>query len=445
MLQHLTANEYTIRDTFSFVDELTNQPASGTVMASFDIEALFTNIPINETIDIILTSIFKHNITKYHNFSKSDFRQLLEFAVKQNFFIFNGVLYQQTDGVGMGVPLGPTFANIFLAYHERNWLKNAPSAIKPIHYRRYVDDCFMLFRDGSHVDAFLAYLNTCHRNMRFTAETEVGNNLSFLDVSVLREGNSFSTSVYRKKTFTGLFSHFESFIPDRYKFNLVMCLLDRGFKICSSFPNFAREINTLAIIFAKNGYPRNLFNKCARLFLNKSFGPINRIPSVAKLPYTVVLPYTGNHSNLVRNKLAKLLSRAYPFLQIKFIFKPQCRISSLFGFKDRIAPLLRSHVVYRFNCSGCSATYIGHSARHLTVRVGEHIGLSWRTNKRCKPLDTAVSEHLIVSNHQSAREDFEILGECQFVPDLKILESLAIYKFKPSLNRYETSTPLYLF
>ena len=41
--------------------------------------------------------------------------------------------------------LGPTLANIFLCYHESNWLKDCPKNFKPIYYKGYVDDIFVLF------------------------------------------------------------------------------------------------------------------------------------------------------------------------------------------------------------------------------------------------------------------------------------------------------------
>ena len=52
-------------------------------------------------------------------------------AVKDIIFLFNGKTYLQIDGVGMGNPLGPTFANLFLCFHENNWLQNCPLQFKP--------------------------------------------------------------------------------------------------------------------------------------------------------------------------------------------------------------------------------------------------------------------------------------------------------------------------
>ena len=46
----------------------------------------------------------------------------------------------------MVFPLGHTLANVFLCYHEKIWLQKCPSECKPVIYRRYVDDTFLLFR-----------------------------------------------------------------------------------------------------------------------------------------------------------------------------------------------------------------------------------------------------------------------------------------------------------
>ena len=51
MLGFLTTNEYTIKDSFTFVEELQNFVFKF-VMASFEIESPFTNVPLQETIDV---------------------------------------------------------------------------------------------------------------------------------------------------------------------------------------------------------------------------------------------------------------------------------------------------------------------------------------------------------------------------------------------------------
>ena len=110
-------------------------------MASFDVASLFTNIPVDETIDIISNHPFANSMC-FEGFERSQFTRLLSLSVKNCHFIFNGRIYQQIDGVAMGSPLGPLFANIFLSFHEKSWLYNCPSSFKPLMYRRYADDCF---------------------------------------------------------------------------------------------------------------------------------------------------------------------------------------------------------------------------------------------------------------------------------------------------------------
>ena len=83
-------------------------------MVSFDVESLFTNVPLIETINLILDSLFPSDTTVFHGFNKNDFRKVLELAVLDTYFIFNGKVYKQTDGMAMGSPLGPTFSNIFM-------------------------------------------------------------------------------------------------------------------------------------------------------------------------------------------------------------------------------------------------------------------------------------------------------------------------------------------
>ena len=40
-------------------------------------------------------------------------------------------------------------------------------------------------------------------------------------LNIFRENEKFATNVYRKKTFSGLYTNFKSFIPETYKIGLV--------------------------------------------------------------------------------------------------------------------------------------------------------------------------------------------------------------------------------
>ena len=87
----------------------------------------------------------------------------------------------------MGSPLGPSLANAFLSYHEKNLLNSCPQGFKPVFYRRYVDDIFVLFYSNDHLKYFQEFLNSCQINMSFSMETERQNKFSFLDIEVIRK------------------------------------------------------------------------------------------------------------------------------------------------------------------------------------------------------------------------------------------------------------------
>ena len=148
----------------------------------------------------------------------------------------------------MGSPLGPALANIFMCNFENKWLKDCRHSLKPVFYRRYVDDIFVLF---SSLDQAEKYLSSKHLNINFSIEKENEARLSFLDVNIFREKGKFVTNVYRKKTFSGVYTNFDSFIPETYKTGLIKSLLSRCFSLCSDFVKFHHEIDILKGILYK--------------------------------------------------------------------------------------------------------------------------------------------------------------------------------------------------
>ena len=90
----ISINSLMIKDSFSFVQELLNSDidSSKVAMASFDVTPLFTNISLDETIDIISTRIFS-NCQQFRDLNRSQFEKRLTLSVKNCHFIFNGRLF----------------------------------------------------------------------------------------------------------------------------------------------------------------------------------------------------------------------------------------------------------------------------------------------------------------------------------------------------------------
>ena len=242
-------NEYTFKDSFEFAKDITNQN-SNCFMASLDVESLFTNVPLDETVKICIDELFKSDMT-VSGLNKKEMFEMVLLTLKESIILFDNKYYSQIDGVAMGSPLGPTLANIFLCYHESNWLKNCPRNFKPIYYKRYVDDTFVLLNKPEHAQFFLGYINKKHKKIKFSTETELNGLLSFRDVKIFRENENFVTSVFRKNTSSGVYTNFINFIPLEHKFGLVHTFLNRCFNLCSDFLKFHHEVDKLKKILPK--------------------------------------------------------------------------------------------------------------------------------------------------------------------------------------------------
>ena len=448
ILQTISHNEFTLTDSFDFVSQLHGLHLPQQVcLASFDVCSLFTMIPLSETLDICIAQLFPQGVNSVSGLSPSQFRRLLEFSVYDNHFLFNGKLYDQVDGVAMGSPLGPVLANAFLSFHESQWLNSCPVEFKPLFYRRYIDDTFAVFKSVSHVHKFLNYLNSKHPNMKFTVEVENSDKcLPFLDVSVCHREGKFSTEIFLNKTFTGLYMQFDTFLPYQYKTGLIRTLLYRAHRICSGYEAVHKEFCFISNALCGNGFPRALLDKFIRQFWNRIYvSPAVETLTVKKPVVVMCLPFMGKFSFDLRKRILEIVKRSYPQIDLRIVFRPVFRLSSLFRVKDRIPTSLRSCVFYLFTCGGCNATYIGKTKRHLATRIAEHRHVSVRTGKPIKSShQSAIREHSL-SCQAFDSNNFRILCSASSDYELGIFEGLRIWRDKPVLNTVCNSGDLQLF
>ena len=113
-----------IRDSFTFADAIQNsKDANNLFMCSFDISSLFTNVPLEETINICADALYCDDSDAQPFVSKAVFIELMESATSGVEFSFDDIMYKKTDGVAMGSPLGPALANIFVGFYEEKLSK----------------------------------------------------------------------------------------------------------------------------------------------------------------------------------------------------------------------------------------------------------------------------------------------------------------------------------
>ena len=130
-----------------------------TILVSMDVTSLYTNIPQQEGIQTVCSA--------YENFYNNNppipshyFKEMLSLILKQNSFKF------KTHGTAMGTKMAVAFPNIFMAEIETNLLNQ--SRIKPIAWKRYIDDVFSLWdTKKENLDIFITQANTYHPTIKF--------------------------------------------------------------------------------------------------------------------------------------------------------------------------------------------------------------------------------------------------------------------------------------
>ena len=143
----------------------------------------------------------------------------------------------------------------------------------------------------------------------------------FLYVEVSREGNKFVTTVYCKPTFSGLYTHFDSFLPATHKFSRIYTLVVRYFSICSNQTNYHNELVFLKDMFLKNGYQISFIEKCFKTFLDQLFFKPLQVLTAEKKTLALVSPFLGKISLQTRPKLQRFLKRTLSSSKMQIVSK----------------------------------------------------------------------------------------------------------------------------
>ena len=269
LLSPLVRNDYSCKDTFSFVFQIKNANLSKKFLLSYDVTSLFTNISLQETIDIAINLIVNHNPNL--SITRKELKKLFLFAASETHFIFNSKFYNQIDGVVMGSPLAPVLANIFMGFHEFKWILNY-NLNKPKFYLRYVDDILAAFNNEQDSLKFLSLSNNRHPNIKFTIEKQISHSIAFLDVFISGISNqNLTIQTYHKSTYTGLLLNVKTFTLISYKITLIKCLINRPFKIYNNWNSFPNDIENTKSSLIKNAYPPFLIDTVIKKYLNYKF------------------------------------------------------------------------------------------------------------------------------------------------------------------------------
>ena len=143
-------NASTVTGIFTFTEEIQGMEINDQdILVSYDVSLLFTDVPVNETIELLAEKAFKDDWfnREYNlNITKPDLIELFGIATKNQLFQFQGNLYEQVDGVAMGSPLRPLMATTFMCgIEEQLEIQNK----MPTFYKCYVDDTLSKMPDAT--------------------------------------------------------------------------------------------------------------------------------------------------------------------------------------------------------------------------------------------------------------------------------------------------------
>ena len=396
---------------------------------SFDVVSLFTQIPTDATIEIILKEAYKNpRLTRFHGLKRPDLKRLLEICTKESLFLFNGEFYDQVDGVSMDSPLGPLMANAFMCDLETK-VMNELKKLGVVKWLRYVDDIFAIVDNEQQVEKILSFLNSIDHNIKFTVEHEKNASLPFLDTRVNVTNSGLVTTLYHKPTFTGVYLNWTSLTSKKYKLGLIYCLLDRAWKICAEEKLREEEFEKIRVMLRKNEYPDRIINQQFEKFIQSRANTEqqnNLDKSERDQKRFIALPYVCEKVEDFGKRLKKVVEKFHPKVDLTVAFQAPSTIGNLFPFKDRLKDREKqSLVVYKLQCKTCDAQYIGKTERILLYRLNEH-----RTHKH-----SPINQHLRTNQgHEFDFCDVKIIDRADTNQKLLIKEELHIRKNKPVLN-----------
>ena len=255
---------------------------------------------------------------------------------------------------------------------------------------------------------------------------ENNNSLNFLDMTVVRTGNTFRCKWFQKATASGRYLNHLSVQPHIYKQSVVSNLAHRIVSLTDKY--FLTEVMQQGkdLLF-QNCYPPALVHKVFNRVLENSRKNRNNnsvlVPAKPAIDSSKIisLPYVP----WLSENLASML-QLYSFKVVHSIFN---NLSFLWSsLKSKRDTLQESCVVYKINCKDCEVGYIGQTKQQLGKRINGH--------KYDKKEVTALHQHQTNLNHNFDFENAKVLARESNDFTRTLLEMVFIIKHRASVCNY---------
>ena len=431
-------SKYMLKSTNDLIDILQTTHCEG-ITASLDVESLFTNVPIDPTIEIILELAYNHPNLPPPQIPKTLLKQFLALCTKElPFRAPDGKLYRQVEGVAMGSPLGPLFANFYMSYLENSVLSNTDN--KPTIYARYVDDIFLQIQSIEELQNLKAKFEN-NSVLKFTFELNENNKLPFLDTLIDTSDNTFHTKVYHKPTDSGHCLNAESECCEKYKNSVISNYLNRAYKISQNWQDFHTEINHMKQVLINNNYSNSTIDRKIEQFINnKLTSNNNNNPATPKTKIKLYYHSQFHPNYKIDERIMKEIVNdnvkcTDQQTEIDLIIYYKNKKTHNLIMKNNSAPAppisQRTNVVYKFNCPyphGEAENYIGLTTTTINTRMTRHV----QTGSIRKHFEDV---HHTRPTKSEILDNTSILTFAENRQKLYIKEALFILQENPTINR----------
>ena len=289
-----------------------------TILTSFDVQSLYTNIPHELGLQAIRYWLEKKPELVDNRFNADFIIESIKIVLEENTFVFDENIYRQIKGTAMGTKVAPSYANLVMGFLEQQMYDKIAEIFDEDfrdyiinNWKRYLDDCVIFWsRSKDDLKKFHELLNTLHPSIKFTMETS-DTELPFLDILIKKSGTRIITDIYYKKTDTHQYLNFHSCHPSHTKRNIPYCMARR---VCAIVPQHdIRNIrlNELRKFLIEQNYPTKLIDdgtrKAQQLTMEELRTPKNKQTDDKNIPFVCTNdPKLPNVFQFIRSNLPLL-------------------------------------------------------------------------------------------------------------------------------------------
>lgn len=445
-----------LRDTGDFIEQLSQTHIDNAehdiLLTTMDVVSLYTNIPHDK--GIVAIKHFLDLRTDPH--PPTPFLiEMISKLLHNNFFLFGNDFYLQKQGAAMGSRFSPDYACLFMGFLEERYVfNNNPFSHNVLLWKRYVDDVICIFKGSKETfNDFLLYLNNMVDSIKFSAAIDT-KTVSFLDTTVILEGNCLLTTLYTKPTDKNSILHASSAHPSNLKRGLPYTQFLRLKRICTRQHDFDNEVTKMYKNFCLRGYPHEWLNEA----LDKVRSTVSRPRHEKQFSVACTTTYT-KHSQRIKNAILKhwhilgsdpicrtLFSEPPLFSHYRarnvrdFLVRADCppttgkegRLRNVSGFFPcrtcaacrnntkkvtsftctatgklftikQLTTCNTSNVVYLISCP-CNKQYVGKTNRPIKTRIIEHNSAIRRKDER-----SPVAQHFMEAGHPLSSLSFTVI------------------------------------